>query len=128
MYRQTQLAFSEVSDRTEFGYWYWATDSQNGTTYQSGDQDTVRNGFASEGALPNTEDKDYRAVASNPPVFGLAVDLGEVDTAPAGALFTIGLAQANAIQYATKDGTVVLPALWSSYFSNDLDAVCTALR
>ncbi|KAF7587742.1 hypothetical protein BBP40_006820 [Aspergillus hancockii] len=117
IYRQTQLLFSESNDQAEWGEWYWATDNGNGLTYQAGPDVDVRAAFAKNGKLANSDDKNYRAISTNWPVFGFSRDFGSVSTS-AGALFSIGLAQDKAIQYSGKvEGTTVMPSLWKSYFS-----------
>lgn len=123
VYRQTQLLFSEIGDRAEWGYWYWATDHQNSTRYQSGSADDVRNMFSATGELANSEDTTYRAISDNYPVFAFSIDLGAVDPSPVRSLFSIGLAQTDAIQYATKSGTIAVQSAWTSYFPDDVAAL-----
>ncbi|KAH8426489.1 glutaminase GtaA [Aspergillus melleus] len=115
--RQTQLLFSEVRDQAEWGDWYWATDSGDGLTYQSGADTVVRGAFTRNGKLGNSKDGNYRAISNDWPVFGFARDFGSVKSG--GALFTIGLAQKEAIQYSgSSDGTIAEPSLWTSYFDD----------
>jgi len=123
VYRQTQLAFSETSDQTDYGYWYWATKNTANLTYQSGQDTSVRTNFATNGKLPNTQDANYRAIQNAYPVFGFAVDLGVVGTTPVDTLFTMGLAQQQAIQFDGANGIVALPSLWTSYYPTDLAAL-----
>lgn len=121
--RQTQLAFSEVSDQGEWGEWYWATDKSKGMTYQSGGAVDVRGAFSANGTLGDSQDTDYRGISTNWPVFAFAHDLGSVKSS-AGVLYSIGLAQTDAIQYeGNSSGTTILPSLWTSYFSTGLDAL-----
>lgn len=122
IHRQTQLLFSEARDQAEWGEWYWGTDSGNDLTYQSGADTAVRGAFTKNGKLDNSHDGDYRAVSDHWPVFGFARDFGSVKSG--GALFSIGLAQRDAIQYSgSSDGTVAEPSLWTSYFSDGEAAV-----
>ena len=123
VYRQTQLAFSETTDQTDYGYYYWATQNTANLTYQSGQDTTVRTNFATNGKLPNTKDTNYRAIQNAYPVFGFAVDLGVIGTKPANTLFVIGLAQQQAIQFDGANGIVSLPSLWTSYYPTDLAAL-----
>ncbi|KAL1966154.1 hypothetical protein VTN77DRAFT_4706 [Rasamsonia byssochlamydoides] len=123
VYRQTQLLFSEVSDQAEWGYWYWATDNVAGLTYQSGQDVVVRGLFENNGTLANSQDKNYRAIQDNWPVFAFAYDLGSVGSSTVSRLFSLGLTQEQAVQYAGPNGTVSVPSLWTSYFSNELEAV-----
>jgi hypothetical protein len=123
VYRQTQLLFSEISDQAEWGNWYWATDNSDKMTHQSGADVVVRGAFAANGTLSDSGDSDYRAISTNWPVFGFAIDLGSVKSSPVDTLFTIGLAQTEAIQYSSPDGIRAEPSLWTSYFDGDLAAV-----
>ena len=122
-YRQTQLLFSETADQTDYGSWYWATDNVAGLTFQSGSDVDVRSAFTTSGALANTNDTNFRAIGDEYPTFGFAVDLGSVSATAVGTLFSIGLAQEQAIQFDGASGVVSVPSLWTSYFSTELDAV-----
>lgn len=122
-YRQTQLLFSETRDQADWGYWYWATNNVANLTYQSGSDADVRTSFATVGYLQDTEDTNYRAIMANYPVFGYAVDLGSVGASSVNTLFSMGLAQQEAVQFDSATGIVPLPSLWTSYFATDLDAV-----
>lgn len=117
------MLFSEVSNQAEWGNWYWATDDGPDVTHQSGSDVDVRGTFTANGTLQNSQDTNYRVISDNWPVFAYAIDLGSVTSSPATTLFSIGLAQTEAIQYASPSGVVALPSLWTSYFSDDLDAV-----
>ena len=127
-YRQTQLLFSETADQADWGNWYWATNSVANLTYQSGADIDVRGSFTARGYLPDTSDTNYRSIQANYPVFGFAVDLGSVGASSVDTLFTLALAQQQAVQFNGANGTVSLPSLWTSYFANDLDAVCLLRR
>jgi hypothetical protein len=94
-------------------------------SFQSGSNSTLRPEFAANGTLVNTNDTNYRAINDNFPTFAFAKDLGKVRT-PVSTLFTIGLAQQEAIQFDGAQGTVSVPSLWTDYFSDDLAYVCTS--
>lgn len=123
VYRQNQLAFSEINQQAEWGYWYWTTDASNRMTHQSGQDVVVRGQFTSNGALTNGADTNYRAINNNWPVFGFSSNLGTVGSTPVGTLFSLGLTQDEAIQYEGSSGYAPVPSLWKSYFSTGLDAV-----
>ncbi|KAF2260386.1 glutaminase GtaA [Lojkania enalia] len=124
VWKQNQQMFSEVRDRAEWGNIYYATDAMEGLTHQSGADSDVRGRFATSGTLDNSADEDYRAISSDWPVFGYAVDLGSVVSgATTSNLFTIGLCQEEAIQFLGKDGLSTLPSFWKSYFDDDLAAL-----
>ncbi len=122
-YKQTQELFSETRDQTEYGNWYWATDSTTNLTYQSGTDMDVRGAFTANGVLTDTNDTNFRAINDNYPTFGFAVDLGFVGAAEVSTFFTLGLTQESAIQFDGADGIVSVPSLWASYYSTELDAL-----
>lgn len=122
VYRQTQLLFSETADQADWGYWYWATKNVPGLTYQSGADKDVRTTFANSGRLGNIQDTKFRPINQDYPVFGFAVDLGSI-TGSTATLFTIGLVQENAIQFASATGIIGLPSLWTSSLASETAAV-----
>jgi hypothetical protein len=128
VWRQTQLEFDE-SDKphgngmAEWGTVYWATDSIQGLTVQSGPDVQVRDAFVSVGALNGFSDSRYRAISEDWPVFAFVHDLGHVGSEPQSRLFSIGLLQQNAVQFLGASGLVKLPSLWKSYFANEAEAV-----
>jgi hypothetical protein len=128
VYRQNQLAFTEINEQAEWGYWYWATKDTKNVTYQSGQDTVVRAAFEVNGALPNKNDTQFRAIEDKFPVFGFAVNCGEVSKTPQETVFVLGLTQEHAIQFAGKDGTVALPSLWTSYFSSATEAVSSSIQ
>ncbi|KAI1002759.1 Glutaminase A [Podosphaera aphanis] len=121
-YRQTQLLFSETADQADWGNWYWSTRNIPGLTYQSGADRDVRTEFVSNGKLGNTQDLRFRPINQDYPVFGYAIDLGLV-TGSQSTLFTIGLAQQSAIQFASATGNISLPSLWTSSLPTETSAV-----
>ena len=54
------------------------------------------------------------------------MDLGPV-TGSVSTLYTLGLTQDQAVQFAGATGIIPLNSLWTSYFATDLDAVSTSL-
>lgn len=123
LHRRTQLLFSEVNSQAEWGNWYYATEMNDKVTRQSGRDVTVRGEFSQNGKLANSKDTDYRPISQDWPVFAFAIDLESVDSSPAGALFTIGVYQTDAIQYDGPSGIAPVPSLWTDYFSDETSAV-----
>ncbi|KAJ5692337.1 hypothetical protein N7462_001760 [Penicillium macrosclerotiorum] len=123
VYRQTQLAFSEINQQAEWGYWYWATDAVDSMTYQSGQDTVVRGQFSSNGVLTNGADSDYRAISTSWPVFGFSSNLGTVNSSPVSTLFSLGLTQDEAVQYEGSSSYAPVPSLWKSYFDTELEAL-----
>jgi len=124
VYRQQQLEFSQVSEQAEWGSWYFATANKTGLTFQSGADATVRGNFVNSGALPNSQDTKYRPINQQFPVFGYAVDLGDVGSESQSTLFQLSLHQENCIQFqGEKDTVSKMPCMWTNYFDKETDAV-----
>ncbi|KAF4552872.1 Glutaminase A-like protein [Elsinoe fawcettii] len=122
VYRQTQLAFSEVNDQTEYGDWYYITADSASLSHQQGADVDVRGRFTTAGNLSNVDDTNYRAINDAFPVFGFAIDLGAVGSASTSSLFTINLNQQDVIVFEGANGNETLLSLRNSYFASDLDA------
>lgn len=74
--------------------------------------------------LPNSQDPNYRPINQQYPVFGYAIDIGEVGITSQNALFQLSLHQENCVQFQGENGTVSkLPCMWTNYFSDETDAV-----
>ncbi|KAF2838247.1 glutaminase GtaA [Patellaria atrata CBS 101060] len=117
------VSFGESRDQAEWGNWYYATNAGDATTYQSGPDVDVRGAFTDDGKLKNSKDEDFRAINDRWPVFAFAVDLSSVDSSGSSALFSIGLCQEQAVQFSSRNGYGPSPALWKSYFEDDLAAL-----
>jgi len=107
----------------DWGNVYWATDSVQGLTWQSGQDVVVRGNFINSGSLPNIADSNFRPIQEDWPVFGFARDLGSLGATPVTTLFTIGLIQQEAVQFVGANGLEQLPSLWTSYWDNDVEAM-----
>jgi len=92
-------------------------------TYQSGSDVNVRGAFTSNGTLASTNDTNFRAINNSYPTFAFAIDLGAVSATPVNTLFTIGLAQQEAVQFDGASGNQTISSLWTSYYSTELAAV-----
>jgi hypothetical protein len=92
-------------------------------TWQSGQDIIVRGNFMSNGRLPSTADPSFRPIQQDWPVFGFAKKLGSVGATPVATLFTIGLAQQQAVQFVGNNGLVQLASLWTSYWTNGTGAL-----
>lgn len=123
-YRQDQQLFTENADQASWGDWIYACD-HDGMTYSNGGIDVdVRGAFIDNGTINNDLNTNYRAINDQWPVFAFALDLGNVGSSPQSALFTLTLAQEQAIQFEyEKEKVEQLPPLWTSYFSDELDLV-----
>jgi hypothetical protein len=123
-YRRDQQVFTENSDQASWGNWIYAC-NHAGLTYSNGGIDAdVRGAFINNGVLDNELNTNYRAISNQWPVFAFALDLGSVGSTPASALFTLTLAQEQAVQFeSAKNKIQQLPPFWTSYFSSELDLV-----
>jgi hypothetical protein len=92
-------------------------------TLKSGPDVIVRGAFNKTGKLDNSRDTKFRAINDAWPVFGYAIDLGSVGTKATSSLFTIGLAQTDAIQFLGKDGLKTVPSLWQDELKDELAAL-----
>jgi hypothetical protein len=102
---------------------YYATDGVDGLTSQSGSDVNVRGAFNKTGKLDNSRDSKFRAINDAWPVFGYAVDLGSVGSTATSNLFSVGLAQNDAIQFLGKDGVKTVPSLWVGEHNDELAAL-----
>ncbi|KAK2596697.1 hypothetical protein QQS21_006212 [Conoideocrella luteorostrata] len=117
-YKQKQNEFQEDGENAAWGNWYWSTADQPGMSYKIGADFDVRGQFTNQGSLDNKIDSQFRAVNDRWPVFAFARDLGKVQGNTVSTLFTIGVAQKNAIQFTGQaDQPQSVPSLWTSYFS-----------
>jgi hypothetical protein len=117
--RQQQNEFKEDSELAAWGDWYWSTADGNGLTHESGTDTAVRGAFVQSGKLTNTKDSNFRAVQDQWPVFAFSKDLGSVGGDSVSTVFSIGLAQDNAISFSGEgDSMTSVPSLWKSYFSS----------
>ena len=123
VWRQLQEEFTEEDEQASWGDWYYATEQVNGLSFQSGADVGVRAAFIKNGKLGNTDDQNYRAINDAWPVFGFAVDYGSVGTESASSLFTINLAQDQAILFNPGPAGTPIPSFWTNQFHNDLSAV-----
>jgi hypothetical protein len=73
--------------------------------------------------LDNSRDSKFRAINDAWPVFGYAIDLGTVGSIATSSLFSVGLAQEEAIQFLGKDGLKTLPSLWKDEHNDELAAL-----
>lgn len=123
VFKQTPALFSEQRDQAEWGNWYFATDNVDSLTYQSGSDLDVRAAFTRDGKLGDIKDPNFRAINEDWPTFGFAVSFAQVGLEVVGTLFSIGLCQEEAVQFASANGYGPVPSLWKSFFTDDLAAL-----
>lgn len=110
---QNQQPLTEQGQLAAWGTVLWATPKQPGLTYQSGRDLDVRGQFCANGVLTDSNDTGYRAVSNNWPVFGLAMDLGQVGGRAVTVPFAVGHVRTPAVSYQGQN----LQPLWTEYFS-----------
>lgn len=120
--RQTQQIFTQDNDQAEWGTWIYATEQVSGLTYSNGAPDvTARGAFVANGSLGNLQDTNYRAISDEYPVFAFSIDYGNISSTAQSSLFTLTLAQEQAIQFESSAGNIQsLPPLWTSAYSDDI--------
>ena len=123
VYRQQQLNFSETNQQANWGRWYYATENTVQLSHQSGADFDVRGQFLNNGYLANTEDTNYRAIDDAYPVFGFAVNVGQVASQSVSTLFQLSLHQDDCIQFENASGNQSVPCMWTNYFDSDTAAV-----
>ncbi|PIB02392.1 hypothetical protein CB0940_01877 [Cercospora beticola] len=124
VYRQQQLEFSSINEQAEWGHWYFATANTTKLTFQSGQDTTVRGNFMRSGNLANTRDTRFRAINNAYPVFGFAVNVGQLGSTIQSTLWQISLHQQNCVQFqGTKNGVQKLPCMVTNYFPTELAAM-----
>jgi hypothetical protein len=124
VWRQEQLPFAEINQQTEYGNWYYAVENTTSLTHRSGADTVTRQQFAASGSLDGATDKNYRSINNAWPVFAFAHDLGSVGSSAVPTLIQLSLHQRDAIQFLGEKGVQIVPSLWTSYFSDDIAAVC----
>ncbi|KAF8883854.1 hypothetical protein BD779DRAFT_1443529 [Infundibulicybe gibba] len=117
VYHQVQLAspspMRELNDQAEDATIYYAMANGPNVTWGSGPDDSIRGQFQdrfSSGRLPKTKDTNFRAISDNWPVFGLALDLGNISEISTPVVWALGVVrnphqQNMVISYDSGDGT-----------------------
>lgn len=126
VWRQEQIERAESNQQADWGYWYYATNNVASLTHQSGSDQEVRQQFLDTGKLANTEDSNFRAIVDNFPVFGFAVNLGQISGERCegkSTLFMLSLHQETCINFEGAKGNTTLPCMWTNYFDSESEAV-----
>ncbi|KAA8646204.1 hypothetical protein EYZ11_001494 [Aspergillus tanneri] len=114
--RQTEMLFSEIRDRAEWGTLYVTGPSD--ALYESGESSAVRHAFASSGALRNRNDDAFRAIGDREPVLAFSKPFNVSRTTGDSVTFTIALIQDPVVQFASARGLTLMRPLWESWFSS----------
>ncbi|KAJ5692807.1 hypothetical protein N7462_002230 [Penicillium macrosclerotiorum] len=113
--RESELLLSEIRDRAEWGTLHFTGPSD--AHFESGEASKVRRHFASNGALRNKNDDQFRAIRDRSPVvaFSKSFKLGHGQTSDS-VTFTVALIQIPVVQYAAARGLTLMRPLWESWF------------
>ncbi|KAK4654332.1 hypothetical protein QC762_402950 [Podospora pseudocomata] len=124
-WRENQHEFKEANEIASWGNWYLSTGFHEGLTWQIGQDTTVRNQFAGNLTLSNSQESEFRPVSENWPVFAFSHDLGDIKDDEVERIFTLGLIQDNVIHFARQNNTLEpVRGLWMSFYNNsDMEAV-----
>lgn len=132
--RESELLLTETRDRAEWGTLHFTgpsvspvsskgTDMQliktQDAKFQSGYANDVRRGFASSGALQNTNDNKSRAIQDRAPVFAFSKSfhLGHSSKIYDDRVtFTLAFIQIPVVQYASSRGLTLMRPLWESWY------------
>ncbi|CAE6441247.1 unnamed protein product, partial [Rhizoctonia solani] len=72
---QDPITYTESRQRAQWGTVFLASNRTDGTTWQNGYANTLRELFLNSGVLANTQDNNFRAVDMDWPVMAIAQDL-----------------------------------------------------
>ncbi len=116
----TPTVLAEENDTALWGTITWTSARRAGLTYQIGADSVVRAQVVDNGVLTNTVDSNQpRAINDHWPVFAFNLDLGDVRTAAAPMVISIGHIREPAVSYLETP----LPPLWKTYFAAWQDMV-----
>ncbi|KAF8883844.1 hypothetical protein BD779DRAFT_813306 [Infundibulicybe gibba] len=118
--RTSPLPMQEINDQAEDVTVYYAMANGPNMTWQTGQDLILRGQFNSNltsGRLNNTEDKDFRVISSNWPVFALSMDLGSVSEISTPVVWALGLVRDPTISYGLGDGSIQSRSsfFWTQY-------------
>ncbi|KAK0481475.1 hypothetical protein IW261DRAFT_1334705 [Armillaria novae-zelandiae] len=89
--RQSPLSMQEINSLAEDATVYYAFPLSNNATYETGTDRVVRGDFASNGALFNTVDENFRAISDHFVVLSHAINLSNITSTASSVVWAIGL-------------------------------------
>ncbi|KDN49675.1 hypothetical protein RSAG8_01740, partial [Rhizoctonia solani AG-8 WAC10335] len=116
---QDPIRYSENKQRAQWGTAYLAANQTDGTTWQTGNADTLRKQFMQSGKLSNTPDTNFRPVNKDWPVMAIAQNLGTVAAQAQVATFVLGHSRNPAVEYYTPTGKEDRSLYFLSKFSSE---------
>ncbi|KAF8874093.1 hypothetical protein BD779DRAFT_1704130 [Infundibulicybe gibba] len=115
--RESPSPMQEINNQAKDATVYYAMANSPNVTWQTG-ADAFRDHFISTGdRLLNTEDKDFRAISDDWPIFAFSVDLGNITEISTPVVWALGVVRNPTIRYASGDGTTQLRSsfFWTQY-------------
>ncbi|KAF8874079.1 hypothetical protein BD779DRAFT_1630406 [Infundibulicybe gibba] len=121
VFHQTQSAspspMQEIKDQAEDATVYYAMANSPNMTWQTGAV-ALRDKFQVVGGrLNNTEDKGFRAISNNWPVFAFSMDVGSISEISTPIVWALGVVRDPTIRYAAGDGSTQQRSsfFWTQY-------------
>ncbi|KAE9404313.1 DUF1793-domain-containing protein [Gymnopus androsaceus JB14] len=129
---------TEKNNMAEDAVSYHVTTSGSGVTWQTGQDVLLRSLFLNNGTLNNTQDKAFRVISDDWPVFAYCTDLGSISSTSTPVVWGIGLVRDGDIIYSTTSGNQTrrpyfftkypdVPSALSDLMSNASDALQRAI-
>jgi hypothetical protein len=123
--RQREQLLVETNDRAEWGQLHFTGPAH--VRHESGSSALLRRRFARTGTVQNENDKSFRDIMDEEPVFAFAKEfkLEKSKSSPSissksdSVTFSIGHVQDPVTQYASARGLTFMRPLWKSWFPND---------
>ncbi|KAI5802839.1 putative glutaminase [Pyronema domesticum] len=114
--RQTELLFTERSDRAEWGTFFFTAPADPSVTSSTSDAGAARASFATTGIVSKNS---TQPVALGNRVFAFSKPFSKNDVVSnTTVLFTLAMAQDPIVQFAGKDGYLPRRPLWTQYYKS----------
>ncbi|PIL35943.1 hypothetical protein GSI_01603 [Ganoderma sinense ZZ0214-1] len=98
---------SEIANQAQDGTVYYAmSTAQPNISWQIDRDETTRAGFQTNGILTNTMSTAFSSISPNYTVFGLAVDLGTIQSTSSPITWSVGYVRDPAVTYTTATGAM----------------------
>ncbi|EIW62884.1 DUF1793-domain-containing protein [Trametes versicolor FP-101664 SS1] len=118
---QSPQSFNEVGDQqAQDGTAYYAMANRQGLTWQIDKDTVVRGQFGTQGSLANTVSTAFATISPVFTVYGISVDLGQIQTTSEPVTWAVGYVRNPSIAYTKPDSTVeqLMPYFTTKYGSN----------
>ncbi|KAJ4304819.1 hypothetical protein N0V90_000347 [Kalmusia sp. IMI 367209] len=125
--RREQKIFNEEKDQAEWGQLHFT--APDDVRHESGNSAELRQRFARTGTLKNDNDRRFRPIMEDEPVFAFSKSFQLSKSASSDSpgsdsvLFTISHVQDVVTQYASERGLTQMFPLWKSWFHNEEELI-----